>query len=73
MNFADWMLVGMPISAVTLFVTWLYMVNVGVKISSRTISLIEEKKMISKQLHKLGKMSADEKIAAAVFSATALT
>lgn len=71
-NFADWMLIGMPISAVSLFVTWLYMVNVGVKISSKTISLVKEKEIISRQLHKLGKMSADEKIAAAVFSATAL-
>jgi sodium-dependent dicarboxylate transporter 2/3/5 len=71
-NFADWMLIGMPISAASLFVTWLYMVNVGVKINSKTISLIKEKGMISRQLHKLGKMSADEKVAAAVFSATAL-
>jgi sodium-dependent dicarboxylate transporter 2/3/5 len=71
-NFANWMLIGMPISAVSLFVTWLYMVNVGVKISSKTISVIKEKEMISRQLQKLGKMSADEKIAAAVFSGTAL-
>jgi sodium-dependent dicarboxylate transporter 2/3/5 len=66
------MLIGMPISAVSLFVTWLYMVNVGVKINSKTISLVKEKGMISKQLKELGKMSSDEKIAAAVFSATAL-
>ncbi|MGC1135150.1 MAG: SLC13 family permease [Nitrososphaeraceae archaeon] len=71
-NFANWMLIGMPISAASLFVTWLYMVNVGVKISSKTISVIKEKEMISRQLQKLGKMSADEKIAAAVFSGTAL-
>jgi solute carrier family 13 (sodium-dependent dicarboxylate transporter), member 2/3/5 len=71
-NFADWMLIGMPISAVSLFVTWLYMVNVGVKINSKTISLIKEKGMIFRQLKELGKMSSDEKIAAAVFSATAL-
>jgi solute carrier family 13 (sodium-dependent dicarboxylate transporter), member 2/3/5 len=71
-NFADWMLVGMPISAVSLFVTWLYMVNVGVKLNSKTVSLMKEKEMISRQLQKLGRMSADEKIAAAVFSGTAL-
>ena len=70
-NFADWMLVGMPISAVSLFITWLYMVNVGVKKSSKTISLIKEKGMISRQLKRLGKMSSDEKIAAAD-SSTAL-
>lgn len=71
-NFANWMLIGMPISAASLFITWLYMVNVGVKISSKTISVIKENEMISRQLQKLGKMSADEKIAAAVFSGTAL-
>ena len=71
-NFADWMLIGMPISAVSLFVTWLYMVNVGVKISSKTISLAKEKEMVTRQLQKLGRMSPDEKLAAAVFSVTAL-
>ncbi|HZD36560.1 MAG TPA: SLC13 family permease, partial [Nitrososphaeraceae archaeon] len=71
-TFSDWMLVGMPISAVSLFVTWLYMVNIGMKINKKTISLIKEKEIIYKQLQKLGGMSADEKIVAAVFSATAL-
>jgi solute carrier family 13 (sodium-dependent dicarboxylate transporter), member 2/3/5 len=36
-NFTDWMLVGMPISAVSLFVMWLYIVNFGVKINGKTI------------------------------------
>jgi sodium-dependent dicarboxylate transporter 2/3/5 len=71
-TFSDWMLVGMPISAVSLFVTWLYMVDIGVKINKKTVSLIKEKEIIYKQLQKLGGMSADEKIVAAVFSATAL-
>lgn len=71
-TFSDWMLVGMPISAVSLFVTWLYMVNIGVKINKKAVLLVKEKEVISKQLQKLGGMSADEKIVAAVFSATAL-
>jgi sodium-dependent dicarboxylate transporter 2/3/5 len=66
------MLIGMPVSAVSLFITWLYMVNVGVKISGKTISLAKEKEIISRQLQKLGRMSPDEKMAAAVFCATAL-
>jgi len=71
-NFADWMLIGMPVSAVSLFITWLYMVNVGVQISGKTISLAREKEIISRQLQKLGRMSPDEKTAAAVFCVTAL-
>jgi solute carrier family 13 (sodium-dependent dicarboxylate transporter), member 2/3/5 len=49
-TFSGWMLVGMPISAVSLFVIWLYIVNIGVKINKKTISLIKEKEVISKQL-----------------------
>ncbi len=71
-SFANWMLIGMPISAISLFVTWLYMVNVGVKVSGKTISLTKEKAIILRQLQRLGRISVDEKKVAAVFCATAL-
>ena len=70
-NFSNWMLVGMPISAISLFVMWLYIVNFGVKINNKTIPIIKERKIIYSELKSLGRMNEDEKLAAVVFCVTA--
>ncbi len=69
-SFGQWMLVGIPISAISLAVAWWYMVNYGAKISTSPITA--EKGIVLKKLIDLGKMSRDEKIVAGVFAATAI-
>lgn len=69
-TFSQWMLVGMPVSAASLFVLWVYMVNFGAKIDQNP--LMEEKSLISRKLAELGKINRDEKLVATVFAATAL-
>lgn len=66
-SFAQWLLVGLPVSAISLFVMWLYMVNVGAKVGKTPI--IEEKALILKKLQDLGKIGKDEKIVIGVFIA----
>ena len=70
-NFAQWMLVGVPVSAVSLVAAWWYMVNVGARIGG--VSIISgEKGVIRKKLSELGGISRDEKMVAGVFVATAV-
>ena len=67
-SFVQWMIVGIPISAITLFVMWIYMVNVGVKL--KDVSISGEKEFVLKKLESLGKLSRDEKVVSIVFAAT---
>jgi sodium-dependent dicarboxylate transporter 2/3/5 len=69
-SFSQWMLIGMPISAISLFILWLYMINFGAKISH--ISITHGKELIMNRLSKLGKITKDEKIVATIFAATAI-
>ena len=69
-SFFKWMIVAMPISAISLFILWLYLVNIGSKISN--IPIIGEKRMISQKLKLLGKMNFDEKVVILIFSITAI-
>jgi sodium-dependent dicarboxylate transporter 2/3/5 len=64
-SFAQWLLVGLPVSAISLFVMWLYMVNVGVRVGKTPI--LGEKTLITKKLADLGKITRDEKLVIAVF------
>ncbi|MFQ5970590.1 MAG: SLC13 family permease, partial [Nitrososphaerales archaeon] len=68
-TFSQWMLVGVPVSIVSLFVLWLYMVNFA-KLDTKPIS--ESKAVVVTELKKLGKMARNEKLVAATFAATAL-
>ncbi|WP_161486405.1 SLC13 family permease [Candidatus Nitrosocosmicus hydrocola] len=68
-SFGKWMLIGFPISLVTLGIAWIYLVKMG-KISNR--SIVEEKNTILKNLSELGKMNTDEKIVAGIFIGTAV-
>lgn len=67
-SFAQWLLVGLPVSAISLFVMWLYMVNVGVRVGKTPI--IGERTLITKKLEELGKISRDEKIVIVIFIVT---
>lgn len=67
-SFGEWMLVGIPVSAISLLIMWLYMVNFGVKIGN--ISISGERDLIIKKLSELGNMTRDEKIVASVFAIT---
>ncbi|HYZ60788.1 MAG TPA: SLC13 family permease, partial [Nitrososphaeraceae archaeon] len=69
-TFGEWLIVGLPISAISLVVAWLYMVNIGVNI--RGIKPVaEEKGMIGKKLSELGRITGDEILVAGIFAATA--
>ena len=70
-TFSQWIFVGMPVSAVMLFVTWLYMVRFGARVTDIP-EIAEEKGVIAKQLSKLGAMGRNEKAVVAIFVATAL-
>jgi solute carrier family 13 (sodium-dependent dicarboxylate transporter), member 2/3/5 len=70
-TFGQWMLVGLPISGISLVVAWLYMINFGAKIT-HIKSIIEEKDIIRKKLSDLGNLNRDEIIVAGIFVATAI-
>ncbi len=68
-SFGKWIIIGLPVSMITLLVTWIYMIKIG-KINSSPI--VEGKNIILKNLAELGKMSTDEKIVAIIFAGTAI-
>jgi sodium-dependent dicarboxylate transporter 2/3/5 len=70
-SFGQWLLVGLPISGISLAVAWLYMIRFGAKITDIK-SIIEEKDLILKKLSSLGRINRDEKLVTAVFVATAI-
>jgi solute carrier family 13 (sodium-dependent dicarboxylate transporter), member 2/3/5 len=69
-SFGQWLLIGMPISGISLIVVWFYMVHLGVKITDIK-SLDQEKEIIKRKIKEIGKITKDEKIVAGVFIATA--
>jgi len=69
-TFSQWIIIGLPISAISLVVAWLYMVNLGVNIR-KIKSIAEERDAIMSRLSELGKITRDEIIVAGVFGATA--
>jgi sodium-dependent dicarboxylate transporter 2/3/5 len=76
-TFAQWMMVGMPVSSVSLFVAWAYLVNfgAGTKLDSKNMpssAIAGEKSLIVKKLAELGKMNRDERLVAAIFLVTAI-
>lgn len=68
--FGQWLVIGLPISAVSLLVAWLYMVNIGVNIR-KLGPIAQEKDMIAKKLAELGRINRNELLVAAVFVAAA--
>jgi sodium-dependent dicarboxylate transporter 2/3/5 len=69
-TFGEWLIIGLPISGISLVVAWLYMINIGVNI--RGIKRVaEEKGMIGKKLSEMERITGDEILVAGVFAATA--
>lgn len=69
-SFVQWMAIGVPASALSLFVAWLYMVHVGARVDGVVIAGGRE--LVKSMLAGLGRMSGQEKAAAAVFGAAAV-
>src|SRR5574341_820003 len=61
-SFVQWMLLGVPVSAITLAFAWWYMVNFGAKIGNEPI--VEEKSVILTKLKALGNFTGKEKVVA---------
>ena len=70
-TFAQWLLMGLPISGISLLVAWLYMIRFGSKITDIKSDIIGGRNVITKKLSELGHLSRDEKVVAAVFIITA--
>jgi sodium-dependent dicarboxylate transporter 2/3/5 len=67
-GFAQWMLMGVPVSLVMLVIAWLWLTRGGFRIDAGSIGAAS----LRQRLAALGVMSRGEKLVAAVFSATAL-
>jgi sodium-dependent dicarboxylate transporter 2/3/5 len=68
--FFDWMLVGVPISVVSLLVLWVYMTTSARLDNSKPI--LKSKNIITEELRNLGNWSRNEKIVLIIFAATAI-
>ena len=68
--FFDWMLVGVPLSAVSLFVLWIYMTASTKLDNSKPV--LKSKNIITVELKNLGNWSRNEKIVLIIFAATAI-
>jgi sodium-dependent dicarboxylate transporter 2/3/5 len=69
-TFGQWMLLGLPISALSLVILWLYLIRIGSKITNIKFDIFGEKDTIAKNLKDLGPISRDEKIVALIFLIT---
>jgi len=69
-SFVQWMAVGVPASALSIFVAWLYMVHVGTRVDGVVIAGGRE--LVRGMLAGLGRMTGQEKAAVALFAAAAL-
>ena len=65
-GFNEWMLFGLPLSAVMLFICWYYLVNFSNPLPAR-FSLSDGKSIIKTQLTTLGKITYEEKMVMIVF------
>ncbi|WP_244093885.1 DASS family sodium-coupled anion symporter [Jeotgalibacillus sp. R-1-5s-1] len=70
LSFAQWMLFGVPFAVIMILFAWVYLVKFAFPMTLKNIP--GGKEVIKRERDALGKMSADEKMVAVVFSATAL-
>jgi sodium-dependent dicarboxylate transporter 2/3/5 len=68
--FFDWMLVGVPISAVSLLALWVYM-TISTRLDNSK-PILKSKNIITEELRNLGNWSRNEKIVLMIFAATAV-
>lgn len=65
-SFGKWMLIGVPVSAVSLIIMWFYMTRAN-KLGTAELF---DRKVVTARLLELGRLSRDEKLVLAVFIAT---
>ncbi|HEX7118284.1 MAG TPA: DASS family sodium-coupled anion symporter [Longimicrobiales bacterium] len=70
-GFGEWMLVGAPFAAVMLVTTWFLLVRVLFRLPAGAAAGAAARSVVRDQRAALGRMSAGERIVAAVFVATA--
>ena len=63
--FDQWMLIGVPIATLLLFVCWFHLTRIVFKIKNK--DTLGEKNIIQEELNKLGKMQSEEKWVLIVF------
>lgn len=68
-GFAEWMMVGLPLSIVLLALSWLWLTKAAYKVDQ--VAAVETKSLFREQLTKLGNMQRGEKAVLAIFSITA--
>ena len=68
--FFDWMLVGVPISIVSLLALWIYMTT-SARLDNKK-PILQDKNIITEELRNLGNWSRNEKIVLIIFAATAI-
>lgn len=66
-SFGKWMLIGVPVSAISLIILWFYITNVGIRLDKEPMF---DKKILTARILDLGKLTKDEKLVLAVFIAT---
>jgi sodium-dependent dicarboxylate transporter 2/3/5 len=71
-TFSKWLVLGIPISGISLVVLWIYMIRFGAKISDIGSDSFGDKNVITKRLRELGPITRDEKLVAIVFLATVI-
>jgi sodium-dependent dicarboxylate transporter 2/3/5 len=70
-SFSRWLAIGLPISGISLFVLWIYITRIGVRIT-HIKSIVQESNLIKENLQKLDRLSRDEKLVAVIFASTAI-
>lgn len=67
-GFGQWMMVGLPMSAVAVAICWAYLVYLAAPV--RGVSLAEGNRVVAERLRERGRLSRDERAVGAVFLLT---
>lgn len=70
-GFAEWMMVGLPLSVILLGFTWLWLTKFQFKLDQG--QAVNSKELFRQQLAELGKMQRQEKLVLIIFALTALS
>jgi len=62
-SFSDWLIIGVPISIITLIITWLYLTNIAIKLDKSQLDMNK----IFEELKSLGNINRDGKIIIVIF------
>jgi solute carrier family 13 (sodium-dependent dicarboxylate transporter), member 2/3/5 len=69
-TFSQWLILGVPISGISLVILWFYMTRFGAKITDIRSNSIGDKNIITKKLRDLGPITRDEKLVTVIFVVT---